>query len=50
MLSEIRNEITSSALPLIQKSQKIENPLIICIKSYGDYRYINAADICLFSG
>lgn len=23
-------------------------PLIICIKSYGDYRYINADDICFF--
>ncbi len=23
-----------------------EKPLIICVKSYGDYRYINAKDIC----
>lgn len=23
-------------------------PLIICIKSYGDYRYINADDVCYF--
>ena len=26
----------------------IEQPLIICIKSYGDYRYIDAKDICYF--
>jgi len=25
-----------------------EQPLIICIKSYGDYRYIDARDICYF--
>ena len=24
----------------------IEEPLILCIKSYGDYRYIDARDIC----
>lgn len=28
--------------------QTIEKPLIICIKSYGDYRYINADDISYF--
>ncbi len=27
---------------------KTEQPLIICIKSYGDYRYIDAKDICYF--
>jgi DNA-binding LytR/AlgR family response regulator len=26
----------------------VQQPLIICIKSYGDYRYINASDICYF--
>lgn len=26
----------------------VSKPLIICIKSYGDYRYINADDICFF--
>ncbi|KAF2335543.1 LytR/AlgR family response regulator transcription factor [Flavobacterium daemonense] len=26
----------------------LEKPLILCIKSYGDYRYMNAADICYF--
>lgn len=28
--------------------QNIEKPLTICIKSYGDYRYLNAEDICYF--
>ena len=31
-----------------QQSPKIEQPLILCIKSYGDYRYIDAKDICYF--
>jgi len=26
----------------------IEQPLILCVKSYGDYRYIDARDICYF--
>ena len=26
----------------------VEQPLILCIKSYGDYRYIDAKDICYF--
>jgi two-component system LytT family response regulator len=25
-----------------------EKPLVICIKSYGDYRYLRAVDICYF--
>ncbi len=25
-----------------------EQPLVLCIKSYGDYRYIDAKDICYF--
>jgi len=45
---EITNEITSSVLPFTETPQNIEKPLIICIKSYGDYRYINAAEICYF--
>lgn len=31
-----------------QQNPKIEQPLILCIKSYGDYRYIDAKDICYF--
>ena len=26
--------------------QHEEKPLVICVKSYGDYRFINASDIC----
>ncbi|MEC4048000.1 LytTR family transcriptional regulator DNA-binding domain-containing protein [Flavobacterium sp. SUN046] len=32
----------SNVAPVAQK----EKPLVLCIKSYGDYRYINASDIC----
>lgn len=35
--------IDNTAIP-----QNIEKPLTICIKSYGDYRYLNASDICYF--
>lgn len=31
-----------------QRVVKVEQPLILCIKSYGDYRYIDARDICYF--
>jgi DNA-binding LytR/AlgR family response regulator len=31
-----------------QSNPNIEQPLILCIKSYGDYRYIDANDICYF--
>lgn len=30
----------------IEKANKEEKPLIICVKSYGDYRFIEAKDIC----
>jgi DNA-binding LytR/AlgR family response regulator len=26
----------------------VQQPLVLCIKSYGDYRYIDASDICYF--
>lgn len=29
-----------------QQNPSTEEPLILCIKSYGDYRYIDANDIC----
>jgi DNA-binding LytR/AlgR family response regulator len=31
-----------------QEAPNQEQPLILCIKSYGDYRYIDAKDICYF--
>lgn len=30
------------------KTVYVEQPLVLCIKSYGDYRYIDANDICYF--
>lgn len=47
-----RNEIM---LPIVEmaevepkavKTEREEKPLVICVKSYGDYRFINADDIC----
>lgn len=38
-------------IPQTAKPQLVpvaEQPLILCIKSYGDYRYIDARDICYF--
>jgi DNA-binding LytR/AlgR family response regulator len=32
--------------PVIAEIVKEEKPLIICVKSYGDYRFIEAKDIC----
>jgi DNA-binding LytR/AlgR family response regulator len=34
--------------PTEQRIAIEKQPLIICIKSYGDYRYIDARDICYF--
>ncbi|KUJ61463.1 LytTR family transcriptional regulator [Flavobacteriaceae bacterium CRH] len=47
-LTELKNEIASLVLPPLETAQIVEKPLILCIKSYGDYRYINADDICYF--
>lgn len=45
---EIRRESIAPVFPQTQKTQNIEQPLILCIKSYGDYRYLDAVDICYF--
>lgn len=45
---EMINEDVSVVIPKAEVLHAIEKPLIICIKSYGDYRYINAADITYF--
>ena len=39
-------EIAESSERQINPNSK--QPLILCIKSYGDYRYIDATDICYF--
>lgn len=36
----------TSILPLTNSKEQEEKPLIICVKSYGDYRFIEAKDIC----
>lgn len=38
--------VASEALPFQADPTKEEKPLIICVKSYGDYRFIEAKDIC----
>lgn len=45
---EITREKSTPLFPLTPKTQNIEQPLILCIKSYGDYRYLDAVDICYF--
>lgn len=41
---EIKPEILQSQ-PIVVE---VEKPLVICVKSYGDYRYMNASDISYF--
>ncbi len=48
---ENKSKTTTSAelVPTVQNEiSKAEQPLVLCIKSYGDYRYIDASDICYF--
>lgn len=42
--SELLNDVHKER-PITAVIQK-EKPLVLCVKSYGDYRYIDAADIC----
>lgn len=42
----IINESDKEEVSLIRSENPKEQPLIICVKSYGDYRYIDASDIC----
>ncbi|MEM0576264.1 LytR/AlgR family response regulator transcription factor [Flavobacterium polysaccharolyticum] len=46
---ELKVEVQKTALIEEENQQQLlTKPLTICIKSYGDYRYINANDICYF--
>ncbi len=48
---EKESKLTAEQTPVILAEQVIPaaiQPLILCIKSYGDYRYIDARDICYF--
>lgn len=40
--------IASNEIQAVKTPSIAEKPLVICIKSYGDYRYLNADDICYF--
>ncbi|WP_298141532.1 LytTR family DNA-binding domain-containing protein [Flavobacterium sp.] len=45
-VSETVRAIENNEVTFIQSDNQKEKPLIICVKSYGDYRYIDAKDIC----
>ncbi|WP_337967736.1 LytTR family transcriptional regulator DNA-binding domain-containing protein [uncultured Flavobacterium sp.] len=42
------DEIITQIIPSEKTSKIVENSLLICVKSYGDYRYISASDISYF--
>lgn len=42
----VANNNETKQVSFIQTENTKEKPLIICVKSYGDYRYIDATDIC----
>lgn len=42
----IINESDKEEVSFIRSENPKEQPLVICVKSYGDYRYIDASDIC----
>jgi DNA-binding LytR/AlgR family response regulator len=46
VVDDIKTDVDDKAVTLLQTENTIEKPLIICVKSYGDYRYIEAKDIC----
>lgn len=45
-VSESTKSIENNEVTFIQSDNNKEKPLVICVKSYGDYRYIDAKDIC----
>jgi len=46
---EPKGLVESKLLQSVQQGiSNVEQTLILCIKSYGDYRYIDAKDICYF--
>ena len=44
----LKQEIIPVVIADQNTNQETYKPLVICIKSYGDHRYINADDICYF--
>jgi DNA-binding LytR/AlgR family response regulator len=46
VVEDKNTDVDDKAVTLLQTENTKERPLIICVKSYGDYRYIEAKDIC----
>ena len=47
-VNDIEINVTSISLEKATLTQSQEQPLIICVKSYGDYRYIDSRDVLYF--
>lgn len=45
-VEEVPAKIENNQVSFIQSDNPKAKPLVICVKSYGDYRYIDASDIC----
>ena len=46
VVEDKNTDAEDKSVTLLQTENTKEKPLIICVKSYGDYRYIEAKDIC----
>ncbi|WP_290832138.1 LytTR family DNA-binding domain-containing protein [Flavobacterium sp.] len=46
VVEDKNTDVEDKSVTLLQTENTKEKPLIICVKSYGDYRYIEAKDIC----
>ncbi|HEX9980553.1 MAG TPA: LytTR family transcriptional regulator DNA-binding domain-containing protein [Flavobacterium sp.] len=46
VIEQVPEETTEAVPTPLQIPAREEKPLVICVKSYGDYRFIAAADIC----
>lgn len=44
--ADFENTANNKEVTFLQTDNSDNKPLIICVKSYGDYRYIDAKDIC----
>lgn len=46
VVEDKNTDVDDKTVTLLQTENTKDKPLIICVKSYGDYRYIEAKDIC----
>ena len=46
VVEDKNTDVEDKSVTLLQTENTKEKPHIICVKSYGDYRYIEAKDIC----